>query len=207
MSFILCMCCILYTYVLTRWYLIDTWYPLMFRSWNQYQDQRNGIVKLMQDCQNKWSTGWNLNLPKPAHVSRSFTGWTFSLSKLSETVCDAVGLSHQRPASHRGPRPTFVPFTSGLVTPSTLSNLPCVRGFACCPVRLNWSGSAPELRGLVLMDWERPMGLAVTGGMQRGPQPETERGWNVDFPFWRRHCCAALKSLSAVHRQRCGEQG
>lgn len=115
--------------------------------------------------------------------------------------------SDHRPASHSGPRPKFVPFTSGLVTPSTPSNLPCVRGFACCPVRLNWSGSAPELRGLVLMDWERPMGLAVTGGMQRGPQPETERGWNVDFPFWRRHCCAALKSLSAVHRQRCGEQG
>lgn len=78
-------------------------------------------------------------------------------------------------SEHRVPYPKFVPFTSGLVTPSATSNLPCVKGFACCPVRLNWSGSAPELWSSVLMDGARPVGLAVTGGMQRGPQPETER--------------------------------
>lgn len=134
------------------------------------------------------------HMRRPCTRNRVHGSWSFPR---------ATRLRPQHASERRRPHPKFVPFTSGLVTPSTPSNLPRVRGFACCPVRLNWSGSAPELRGLGADGLGEARGISSDRWTTAGDG----EAWNVDFSFWCRHCCAALKSLSAEHRQRCGGHG
>lgn len=54
--------------------------------------------------------------------------------------------------------------------------------------------------------WIGGAGVAATGGMQGGPQPETHTFEMDTFILMPTHCCATLKSLSAEHRQRCDER-
>lgn len=78
-------------------------------------------------------------------------------------------------SERRGARLEFVSFTSALVTPFAPSNLPRVKGFACCPVRLNWSWKCSLAPGLCADGLGEARGISSDSGKQGGPELETER--------------------------------
>lgn len=84
-------------------------------------------------------------------------------------------------------------FTFGLVTSCMPYNIFCVTGFAC----------QERLPGFGILRWWTGRGPRGTGSDGWKCNENTE-GWNADFSFWCQHCYAALKSLSAVCRRRCG---